>query len=78
MNRHVRCRDDIRRAPLGSEDVSEKYETYELIMKIPLYTFPTDRANIEARIEAIDPIAYGNDRNYITGHVTMLSPYISR
>jgi deoxyribodipyrimidine photo-lyase len=47
-------------------------------MKIPHYTFPTDRASIEARIDAIDPIAYGRDRNHLTGHVTMLSPYISR
>ena len=47
-------------------------------MHIPQYTFPVDRASIEARIDAIDPVAYGNDRNYITGHVTMLSPYISR
>ncbi len=47
-------------------------------MKIPHYTFPTDRASIEARIDSIDPIAYGKDRNYLTGNVTMLSPYISR
>lgn len=47
-------------------------------MKIPHYTFPTDRASIEARIDAIDPIAYGHDRNYLGGHMTMLSPYISR
>jgi deoxyribodipyrimidine photo-lyase len=47
-------------------------------MKIPHYTFPTDRASIEARIDAIDPIAYVKDRNYLTWHVTMLSPYISR
>ena len=47
-------------------------------MKIPHYSFPTDRASIEARIDAIDPIAYGRDRNHIRGHVTMLSPYISR
>jgi deoxyribodipyrimidine photo-lyase len=47
-------------------------------MKIPNYTFPTDRTSIEARIDAIDPLSYGRDRNYLTGHVTMLSPYISR
>ncbi len=47
-------------------------------MKIPAYSFPTDMASIEARIDAIDPIAYGRDRNYLTGHITMLSPYISR
>ncbi len=47
-------------------------------MKIPHSTFPTDRSSIEARIDAIDPIAYGKDRNYLSGHVTMLSPYIAR
>jgi deoxyribodipyrimidine photo-lyase len=47
-------------------------------MKIPHYTFPTDRASIEAMVDAIDPIVYGRDRNYLTGHVTKLSPYISR
>ncbi len=47
-------------------------------MKIPNYTFPTDRASIEARIDSIDPLSYGRDRNHLTGHVTMLSPYISR
>ena len=47
-------------------------------MKIPNYTFPTDRASIEARIDSIDTLSYGRDRNHIRGHVTMLSPYISR
>jgi deoxyribodipyrimidine photo-lyase len=47
-------------------------------MKIPHYTFPTDRVSIEAMVDAIDPVAYGQDRNYLTGHVTRLSPYISR
>jgi deoxyribodipyrimidine photo-lyase len=28
-------------------------------------------------VDAIDPVAYGRDRNHLTGHVTMLSPYIS-
>jgi deoxyribodipyrimidine photo-lyase len=40
--------------------------------------FKTDFASIEAQIEAIDPIAYGESRNYIDGAVTYLSPYISR
>ncbi len=47
-------------------------------MKIPKYTFPTDRASIEARIDAIDPIRYSKSRNYLDGAVTYLSPYISR
>jgi deoxyribodipyrimidine photo-lyase len=40
--------------------------------------FKTDFASIKAQIEAIDPIAYGQSRNYIDGAVTYLSPYISR
>ena len=47
-------------------------------MKIPHYTFPTDRASIETRIDAIDPIRYGKSRNHLNGDVTYLSPYISR
>ena len=78
MSYHIRCKDNIRWTSLWSQDLSKKYENHEIIMKIPPYTFPTDRASIEDRIDAIDPIAYGKDRNYITGHVTMLSPYISR
>jgi deoxyribodipyrimidine photo-lyase len=40
--------------------------------------FKTDYASIVAQIEALDPIAYGQSRNYIDGAVTYLSPYISR
>jgi deoxyribodipyrimidine photo-lyase len=40
--------------------------------------FKTDFASITAQIEAIDPIAYGESRNYIDGAITYLSPYISR
>lgn len=47
-------------------------------MRIPDYHFPTDLASILARLEGIDPIRYGRDRNYLTGSVTYLSPYISR
>lgn len=46
--------------------------------KIPTPSFPTDRASIEARIDAIDPIGYGKSRNHVDGAVTYLSPYISR
>lgn len=41
-------------------------------------TFPTDYSTILERIEAIDPVAYGRTRNYESGAVTRLSPYISR
>lgn len=40
--------------------------------------FNTDYASIVAQVESIDPIAYGQSRNYIDGAVTYLSPYISR
>lgn len=47
-------------------------------LKIPTPIFPIDRASIESRIDAIDPIRYGKSRNYVDGAVTHLSPYISR
>lgn len=37
-----------------------------------------DFQDILAKVEAIDPIAYGKTRNYLDGKVTYLSPYISR
>lgn len=40
--------------------------------------FPTDIASILDRIDQIDPIAYGQTRNYVDGDVTYLSPYLSR
>jgi deoxyribodipyrimidine photo-lyase len=40
--------------------------------------FPTAYTAIINRIENINPIKYANTRNYITGEVTYLSPYISR
>lgn len=40
--------------------------------------FPTDYGAILDRIQKIDPIGYGNTRNYVDGDVTYLSPYISR
>ncbi|NBR37028.1 MAG: deoxyribodipyrimidine photolyase, partial [Chitinophagales bacterium] len=36
-------------------------------------TFPTDIASIWNRIDTIDPIAYGQTRNYIQGDVTYLT-----
>lgn len=41
-------------------------------------SFPTDIASILDRIDRIDPVAYGQTRNYVDGDVTYLSPYISR
>lgn len=40
--------------------------------------FETVYAKILQRIEVIDPIKYGQSRNFIGGSVTYLSPYISR
>ncbi len=40
--------------------------------------FPTTYHEITQRIRSIDPVKYGKTRNFITGAVTYLSPYISR
>jgi deoxyribodipyrimidine photo-lyase len=40
--------------------------------------FPTKYDEILARIEQVDPIQYGETRNYLDGAVTYLSPYIAR
>lgn len=41
-------------------------------------SFPTDYQSVLMAIDAIDPIAYAANRNYVDGNVTYLSPYISR
>ena len=38
----------------------------------------TDYGAILRKLDAINPVKYGQSRNYITGHVNYLSPYISR
>ena len=40
--------------------------------------FTTDYTEIAAKINQIDPVKYGQTRNYINGAVTYLSPYIAR
>ena len=40
--------------------------------------FETDYQTIIDKIDQIDPIKYGKNRNYVDGAVTYLSPYISR
>ena len=40
--------------------------------------FPTDYESVHNRIKAIDASKYAKTRNFITGAVTYLSPYISR
>lgn len=41
-------------------------------------SFPTAYNDIIQRLEAVDPHRYGISRNFISGAVTRLSPYISR
>jgi deoxyribodipyrimidine photo-lyase len=40
--------------------------------------FVTDYETILQRIDLVDPVQYGKNRNYMDGAVTYLSPYISR
>ena len=40
--------------------------------------FPTDFNEVLERINTIHPIKYAQSRNFLNGHVTYLSPYISR
>ena len=40
--------------------------------------FTTDYKAILQKIEQVDPVQYGKNRNYVNGAVTLLSPYISR
>jgi deoxyribodipyrimidine photo-lyase len=40
--------------------------------------FPTDYDSIIEKINEINPVKYSKTRNFLTGHVTYLSPYISR
>jgi len=42
------------------------------------FNFETDYYSILGRMQRIDPIGYGENRNYIDGAVTYLSHYISR
>lgn len=42
------------------------------------HQFPTTYDVVMARLEAIEPLAYAESRNFLHGHVTRLSPYISR
>ncbi len=40
--------------------------------------FPTELSKIYQRVDQVDPEKYAHDRNYKDGHVSRLSPYISR
>lgn len=40
--------------------------------------FPIQMQEIDKRIDSINPLKYAKTRNYISGHVSYLSPYISR
>lgn len=39
--------------------------------------FPTERTEIEKRIDAVNPVRYAKSRNFLNGAVTHLSPYIT-
>jgi deoxyribodipyrimidine photo-lyase len=43
-----------------------------------IVSFPADYSAIIERVNSVDPLRYGNTRNFIDGAVTYLSPYISR
>ncbi|NND78245.1 MAG: deoxyribodipyrimidine photolyase [Flavobacteriales bacterium] len=47
-------------------------------MEAQFKTWVTEYEEILQLLDQIDPVAYGKTRNYIDGHVTRLSPYISR
>ena len=49
-----------------------------ILFKNDIPLFPTTYNEITQRINAIDPVKYGNTRNFVDGAVTYLSPYISR
>ena len=40
--------------------------------------FPTSFEAILKRVDAVDPLRYGQTRNFVNGKVSYLSPYISR
>ncbi|HVZ56159.1 MAG TPA: hypothetical protein VG870_05825, partial [Chitinophagaceae bacterium] len=40
--------------------------------------FPTAYPEILALLDQVDPVQYGRSRNFTSGAVTRLSPYISR
>jgi deoxyribodipyrimidine photo-lyase len=40
--------------------------------------FPTNLSAIKQRVASVDPVAYGKTRNFLSGAVTRLSPYLSR
>ena len=49
-----------------------------MMEKSNAFEFPTKYEKIVERVNAIDPIKYAKTRNFINGHITYLSPYISR
>lgn len=51
------------------------------ILWLPCYIamqFPTQYDAVISKIDQLDPVEYGRTRNYLSGQVTRLSPYISR
>lgn len=48
------------------------------VSEMPKNEFPTDYRFILERVQHINPVLYAKTRNYLSGAVTYLSPYISR
>lgn len=44
----------------------------------PEYDFPAGAEAIQRRLEGFKPVRYDQSRNYLNGHLSYLSPYISR
>jgi deoxyribodipyrimidine photo-lyase len=44
----------------------------------PEYDFPSGAEVIRKRLEGFNPLRYDQSRNYLNGHLSYLSPYISR
>jgi deoxyribodipyrimidine photo-lyase len=49
-----------------------------VLIKKSEMNFPTELNTILRQLDDVDPVAYGESRNYLNGAVTKLSPYISR
>lgn len=47
-------------------------------MNFPSYDFPANPEAIRTRLSAFNPVEYDRSRNFLNGHLSYLSPYISR
>lgn len=56
----------------------DQQEINGMLLKNDLTWFPTSLDEVLQRLDQIDPVKYGSNRNYLNGSVSYLSPYISR